>query len=130
MCEILSVSKSGYYKYLKDPEKKCFLRNKELTKKIISSHELSHCIYGSPRITVDLRKEGYILSESTVARIMNKNKIYSKIRKKFKPITTVRDPKAIASANLLEQNFKIERYNLHTNKKRLVIFGSSNRFML
>lgn len=111
MCKILNVSSSGYYKYLKDPETKCSLRHKKITEEIISSYKSSKNIYGSPRIHRELIKKKHIISKRTVARIMNKNKICSKIRKKFKPMTTIRDPKAIASPNLLKQNFKIEQLN-------------------
>jgi putative transposase len=51
MCEILNVSKSGYYKYLKNPETKCSLRNKKIIEEIIKIHKYSNEIYGSPRIS-------------------------------------------------------------------------------
>lgn len=111
MCSILNVSKSGYYKYLKNPEAKCALRQEKLLEKIILSHKLSKGIYGNPRITQDLKNKGNICSKNTIARIMKTNKIYSKIRQKYKPKRTIRDPRAIASPNLLNQNFKIEKIN-------------------
>jgi putative transposase len=111
MCEILNVSRSGYYKYLKNPERKSYFREKEILEKIILSYQNSRGIYGSPRITEDLKNKGYVLSKSKIARIMKMNKIYSKIRQKYKPITMIRDSKATASPNLLNQNFKIENLN-------------------
>ena len=84
MCKVLQVSTSGYYYWLRYPEGKNFKRNNELLFKIKMIHSKSKGTYGSPRITKELNVSGTKTSQKTVARIMRKNKIRSKIKKKFK----------------------------------------------
>jgi len=75
MARLLEVSTSGYYKRanrsgtteLTDREQ----RKANLTVKIIDHHRDSGGVYGSPRITADLRAAGERVSEKTVATIMS-----------------------------------------------------------
>jgi HTH-like domain len=75
MARLLEVSTSGYYKRanrsgtteLTDREQ----RKADLTVKIIDHHRDSGGVYGSPRITADLRAAGERVSEKTVATIMS-----------------------------------------------------------
>lgn len=59
MCQILGVSRSGYYRWLKEADK-AKLGYQNLDQKIKHSFEHSRCIYGSPRIAQDLAKSGMI----------------------------------------------------------------------
>lgn len=66
---LLSISSSGYYDYFNrkdrgpsDTEK----RREEIKERIIDIHAKSHRIYGAPKITHELMKEGYKVSEKTV----------------------------------------------------------------
>ena len=51
-------------------------------------HTKSDRTYGSPRITADLRAEGFVVNEKRIARIMRENEIASDAVKKFKITTT------------------------------------------
>ena len=51
MCQVLNVSKNGYYSWLKHKPSKQRLRKAKLTAKIIRIHTESRKVYGSPKIT-------------------------------------------------------------------------------
>ena len=78
MARLLEVSTSGYYKRAKrsvttqltDREQ----RKADRTVKIIDHHRDSGGVYGSPRITADLRAAGEQVSEKTVAKIMHSDR--------------------------------------------------------
>lgn len=105
MAKVLQVSRSGYYKYLNKTVSKTKLQNEMLIKKIKAIHAENHQIYGSPRIYIELKKLGEKCSHKRVQKIMRKNGIQSKIRKKWKPAgKTTKDLSKVAP-NLLNQNF-------------------------
>ena len=58
MCEVLGVSRSGYYAWLERPPSKRAIANEELTERIRAIHKESRETYGSPRILAELRDEG------------------------------------------------------------------------
>ena len=70
MCDVLSVSRSGYYAWLKKPVSKRQQANAILRKKIRTVHHASGESYGSPRIYQALKKQGEPCSENRVARLM------------------------------------------------------------
>lgn len=87
-CNTLGVSRSGYYSWLSRPESARAQENAVLLKRIEVIHERSTQTYGSPRVTEELRAEGFMVNEKRVARIMRENKIASEAVKKFKVTTT------------------------------------------
>lgn len=57
-----------------------------------------------------IRKEGFIVNKKRIARLMKVNNIKARTKKRFK-VTTVQNSKAVASANILNQNFTAEAEN-------------------
>ncbi|WP_299759488.1 IS3 family transposase [uncultured Pontibacter sp.] len=55
MCEVLQVSVSGYYFWLKNPMSQREHKEQELVAQIQRVYEQSKCRYGSPRISFELR---------------------------------------------------------------------------
>ena len=110
MAKTLRVSRSGYYKYLKEENSKRKSENDRLIQKIHSIHKKSRCRYGSPRIYEELKKVGETCSRKRVAKLMRQEKIQSQIRKKWK-VTTKRDPKAKVAPNHVNQNFSVQAPN-------------------
>lgn len=106
MCEVLGVSKSGYYDWKGRPESKQMKKKKEWTTEIKDIHEESHGIYGSPKITDQLEKRGFGVSSRTVQRIMKEQGIKSRTVKKFKVQTTDSDHNLRIYPNLVDQQFK------------------------
>lgn len=87
-CETLGVSRSGYYASLVRGDSDRDVENAVLLERIRAIHEKSDRTYGSPRVTGDLRADGFTVSENRVAKLMRKNEIASESVKKFKITTT------------------------------------------
>ena len=105
MCEVLSVSKSGYYHW----KNKLLLadsKTEALDEKIKSIFESSRETYGSPRIYIELQKMDIEVSESMVARRMKSLGVTPKIKKKFKNTTDSAHDLAVAP-NILNRAFKV-----------------------
>jgi putative transposase len=79
MCEVLGVSRSGYYACVKRPESQQKKSQEALKKQIKKIHIESRETYGSPKITRILQKQGVEVSQKTIARIMKDGDIRSKI---------------------------------------------------
>jgi putative transposase len=75
MCELLGVTRSGYYAWLKKPISNRTHENARLLRLIRASFAESHGIYGSPRVFLDLRESGETCSKHLVARLMRVNNI-------------------------------------------------------
>ncbi len=108
MCKILKVSRSSYYYWRKHPISKRERRNRELLSMIKQVYRTSKGIYGSPRITKELKMNGVQVSKKKVAAIMQQNNIISIVKKKFKITTDSKHNYAI-SPNLLKQHFIVSK---------------------
>ena len=124
MCQVLTVSASCFYRWLVSPESPGEQRSKILVEKIQKVHKASGYVYGSPRITAELHKEGDLISRSYVARLMKKHGIRSKVKKKYK-ITTDSSHSYRIAENLLQRDFSADALSqkwvgdityIHTNK--------------
>ena len=102
LCAALEVSRWGYLAWKKRPHSARHLSNAQLLNemRIIHAHRHTRC-YGSPRMTWELRANGWPCSENRVARLMRKNGLRARPRRPFRPKTTARDHAAAPSPNLL-----------------------------
>ena len=107
ICKTLKISKSGYYAWFKNPKSKRDLKNECLLKKIKEFHNISRKRYGSPRIYKDLKDAGIACSLNRTARLMKKNNIEAKMKKKFKITTNSKHNYPIAE-NILDRNFSVK----------------------
>jgi putative transposase len=105
MCRTMGVSRSGYYAYVKRPESNRSKRQRDVLEHIRRIHKESYEIYGSPNITVELCRQGVSASRGMVSRLMNKNGIRSKIRKKYKATTDSNHNLPVAE-NILNRDFR------------------------
>ena len=110
MCQVLGVSRSGYYSWRKNEKSKRARENEQLTALIKEKHEGSRGIYGSPRITEALLKDGVRCGENRVARLMRIEGIVGVGKKKYKVTTDSNHNKPVC-ANLVQQRFEAERPN-------------------
>lgn len=108
LCEVLEVSTSGFYDWLKRPESERSRENRRLTEKIRHYHQQSRAIYGSPKIHEDLVAEGETCSVKRVARLMQKAGIQSKMARKF-VITTDSRNTMEAAPDLLQRQFNVDQ---------------------
>ena len=104
MCRVLGVSRSGYYRYLRRGLSRRHEEERSLLTKIREVWGLSHKVYGSPRVTAELRAQGYGCGENRIARIMRANGIASLTRRRYK-ITTKSDHKLPVAEDLVERDF-------------------------
>lgn len=106
MCAVLSVSRSGYYKWLLSKPSNRTVQNQDITRQIHQVFSKSKRTYGSPRITKVLHDMGVQVSRVRVARLMQKAGIRSKVRKKYVITTDSRHAYKV-SPHLLERNFAV-----------------------
>ena len=104
MCRVLKVSRSGYYAWRVRPECQGAKTDRQLSGVIRRLHEESKGVYGSPRITADLRDEGYRYGRHKVARLMRLAGLRGCPKRRFR-VTTIRDPSHPVAENLLDQDF-------------------------
>jgi len=110
MCLVIGASRSGYYRWKKQPQSKRQKDNEKILMEIRESHKHSRRAYGSPRITEDLQAKGTKCSENRVARLMKIHGIVGKATKKYKVTTNSKHTMPVAE-NLLKQNFVTEKPN-------------------
>ncbi|PRY09892.1 transposase-like protein, partial [Pontibacter ummariensis] len=87
MCEVLKVSRSGYYSSLKGTVSKRAKENQELLSLIKQEHKKSRQRYGSPRISQALRANQVQVSRPRVARLMKQAQIKARMVKRFRVST-------------------------------------------
>lgn len=104
MSEVFGVSRSAYYSWRKEKEERAS-KQAALDEKIKTVFKKSKSTYGSPRVYVELKKQGVEISESTVARRMKDLGISPKRKRKFKSTTDSKHDKPI-SPNILARDFK------------------------
>jgi transposase InsO family protein len=113
MCEVLRVSKSGYYNWLSNQGREATDREKrreELKQKISQSFHESFGTYGSPRIHDDLIEKGYVVSQKTVARLMQEMGLRATPQEKY-VVTTDSNHDLNIYPNVLNQEFQVEKPN-------------------
>ena len=110
MSKVLEVSRSGYYAWLKRPYSKRRKDNSYLSERIRSIFEQKKQVYGCLRITAELREEGFSCSKNRVARLMRKQGLSARARKRFKITTNSKHNLPVAS-NLVEMKFNPEQKN-------------------
>ncbi len=104
-CEVLEVSRSGYYAWSSRPRSARAKRREELAVKIEAVHEHNRKVYGSPRVCRVLRAQGESVCENTVADIMKQRQIRAKTKRKFVPKTTDSVHQQPVAANVLDRQF-------------------------
>ena len=107
LCGVLGVSESGYYRYLKNKDKP---RKDELLseamKAILEEHPCNDN-YGAPRMKQALEQRGFTAGLRKITRIMQLNGWLHTPRRRPKGLTKA-DPEAMASENLIKQDFGAE----------------------
>jgi putative transposase len=103
MCEELNVSRSGYYDWCRRQKKpgKRASEDAELRIQIRRVHAQNECVYGSPRITRELKKAGVACGRHRIARLMRSERVVGRAPRRFRVQTTNSDhPHPIAPNRL------------------------------
>lgn len=111
LCATLQVSRAGYYAWARDDSRVYEPENARLTVHIRAIHRRSREIYGAPRITKELREEGWTVSRKRVARLMKRAEIAGIPKKRFRGTTTDSDHDLRIAPNLLERRFDVDLPN-------------------
>ena len=105
-CEVLGVTRGGYYAWLKRPPTPARgSRKEELMKKIESAHRESRRLYGSPRVHAELKASGECVCVNTVAKYMRAAGIRSVTHRRFRVRTTDSAHAHPVAENVLGRDF-------------------------
>jgi putative transposase len=108
MCQVLQVSRGGYYAWVDRPTSVAEQRRQKQIQAIRAAHELSFGTYGSPRIHAELAERKIGICVNTVAKLMKQAQIRSVMHRKFVVRTTDSDHDLPVAPNLLERQFAAE----------------------
>lgn len=111
MCQLLGVTRSGYYSWHPGKAGKRELENRVLLEQIRKEYKTSRQTYGSPRIRASLLRQGVTCGRHRVARLMRQAGLNPQPRHKWHPITTRRQVGVIPAPNRLHQDFSATRVN-------------------
>ncbi len=108
MSEVLGVNRSGYYAYRDRVRSERATENDHLGEFIRRIWEKSRKLYGSPRITAELRSRGLRCGKNRVARLMREAGIRSQTKKAFK-VTTKSNGGLAEVEDLVQRCFSADR---------------------
>ena len=110
MCQVLKVSRSGYYYWLKYPISQRKIKDMELKQKIKQIYQKSRQRYGSPRIYQQLLREGCSIGKKRAERLMQEMDIYAVAKRKYKATTDSAHSSPVAE-NHLNRDFAPKKPN-------------------
>lgn len=106
LCEVLEVSRSGYYVWRCGEESARRQREQELVREMRAIHAEKHeQNYGSPRMHQELKARGRKVCENTVARLMRAHGLRAASAQKYRHTTDSNHPYPVAK-NVLNQEFE------------------------
>lgn len=113
LCDVLGVSKSGYYASLNRQPSLRAQRRERIEAAVRQVHGASHGVYGSVKIAKELAKSDELETacRNTVARAMREMGLKSRVSKAFVPTTTQTDPTKRPAPNVLDRDFTATRPN-------------------
>jgi putative transposase len=111
MCEVLQVSRAGYYAWVDRPASARSGRQEQLIQQIRQAHQQSEGRYGSPRIHKELFEQGIEVGVNTVAKLMKQTEIRSVMHRRFVVSTTDSHHDFPVADNVLNREFHAELPN-------------------
>jgi len=104
MCEVLGVSRSGFYAWVRRSPSARACEDQRLAVEVAAVHAKSGRRYGSPRIHAELREPGRGPGRNRVARLMREQGLRARQKRRFRTTTDSRHDLPIA-ANVLDRCF-------------------------
>jgi putative transposase len=104
MCEVLEVSRRGYYDWAARPKSTRAAADRALAAEIRTAHAASRGRYGSPRVHAELRAHGRRVGRKRIARLMRAMGLSARRKRRFRRTTNSRHAFPIAP-NLLGRDF-------------------------
>ena len=106
-CELLEVSRSGYYQYRHGSMSHRRRVDAELTERITQAHAVSKGTYGAPRVHADLADAGLRHGRKRVARLMRAAGLAGRSPRRWRT-TTIADPAAGRRPDLVRRDFSTD----------------------
>ncbi len=110
ICQVLGVSRSGYYAWRERPLSERKQTNTRLLLHIRAVYQESRRTYGSRRVYHELRAQGIACSRHRIARLMRHDGLRAVQRQRYKQ-TTRPNPRLPVAPNILNQDFTAQRPN-------------------
>lgn len=111
-CQVLDVSRSGFYAWKKRPPSAQAVRRQALTERIREVHSRKHHdTFGAPRVQKLLAAEGQGVNRKTVAQCMQAAGIQAKTVKPFRVMTTDSNHSHPVAENVVDRNFSSSKKN-------------------
>jgi putative transposase len=104
LCELLEVSRSGFYAWVDRPTPPKTTADARLVVEIRAALVRGRGAYGSPRVHRELRAHGIRVSRKRVERLMRENGIVARQKRRFVHTTDSRHAHPIAP-NMLDRHF-------------------------
>ena len=110
LCELLEVSRSGYYAWIDRPAPRKKIADAQLVVEIKAALVRGRGAYGSPRVHRELRAHGIHVSKKRIERLMRENGLAARQKRRFVHTTDSRHEYPIAP-NVLDRNFDVQAAN-------------------
>ena len=112
LCEVLEVSRSGFYAYLKRDCEAIDAAEMELIVRVKAIHRSTGGCYGSRRMAQALQAEGFVVGRYRAGRLMKKAGVSVRRRTTRRPQTTDSDHRYQVAPNELARQFDVEAPNV------------------
>jgi putative transposase len=136
MCRVFSVSRSGYYTWLKRKPSRRTQEDERLKVAIKTAHKKTRESYSARRLQPELAADGFVAGRDRIARLRRELDIRCRQKRKFKA-TTNSNHKLPVAENLLAQTFTPSAPNevwltdityIHTDEGWLYLAGVKDVF--
>jgi transposase InsO family protein len=110
LCRLLRVSRSGFYAWRDRGPSKRANEDERLKVLVCASYEKGRRTYGSPRIHLDLHKQGIRIGRKRVIRLMQQESLVARVRRRYRMTSREPNPQPLP-ANLLDRQFTADGPN-------------------
>lgn len=104
MSQLFSVSRSGFYTWVKRKPSRCSQEDERLKVAIKASHKRTRESYSARRLQTELAADGFVAGRDRIARLRRELGIRCRQKRKFKATTNSNHNMPVAE-NVLEQTF-------------------------
>ena len=110
LCDLLDVSRSGYYAWVDRPAASKTTSDARLVIEIKAAMVRGRGAYGSPRVHLELRARGHRVGKKRIERLMRENGLVARQKRRFVHTTDSRHEHPVAP-NVLDRNFDVGAAN-------------------
>ena len=110
LCQVLGVSRSGYYASCRRAEPARVREDRHLKREILGVHAATRGRYGTPRVEQQLRRQGIATSRKRVARLRRELGLRTRTPRRFRVTTESKHTYPVAP-NLVRRRFEAQQPN-------------------